>query len=77
MLRNNFRKGGVQHDKERGTARFQKPPLREELKVSAKVASSGCFNHQYMTDVANDVTLWSMRLSFVAIQECPTIGRVV
>ena len=77
MLRNNYRKGGAQHDKGRGSARFQKPPPREELKVSAKVASPGCFLLQYKTDGANDVTVWLTRLSVVAMRECPTIGRIV
>ena len=61
MLRNKFRKGGEQHDKGRGSARLQKSPPREELKISAKVASPGCFLLQYKTDGANDVTIWLKR----------------
>ena len=77
MLHNNFRKGGAQHDKGRGSARFQKPPQREELKVSAKMASPGCLILQYKTDGAHDVTVWLKRLSVVAMRECPAIGRLV
>ena len=61
MLRNNFRKGGAQYDKGRGSGRDQKPQAKEDLKVSAKVASLGCFRLQYKTDGANDVSVWLKR----------------
>ena len=77
MLRNNFRKGGAQHDKGHCSARFQKPPPREMLKVSAKVTSPGCLLLHYKMDDANDVTVWLKRLSVVAMKECATIDRVV
>ena len=77
MLRGNFKRDGVKTERGRGsTGRFQRAP-REELKVSAKVASPGCFLLQYRTDGANDVTVWRKRLSVVANRECPTIGRMV
>ena len=78
MLRGNSnRRGGPQNARGRGAAaRFQRSP-REELKVSAKVASAGCFLLQYRTDGANDVTTWLKRLSIVANRECPTIGRII
>ena len=77
MLRGNFKRGGVKTEKGRGSGgRFQRAP-REELKVSAKVASPGCFLLQYRTDGANDVMVWRRRFSVVANKECPTIGRIV
>ena len=77
MLRNFFRNCGAQYKKVRGSAGFQKPIPREELKVSAKMASPGCFLLQYKTDGANDVTLCLKRLSVVAMKEYPTIGKLV
>ena len=57
MLRGNSnRRGGPQNARGRGAAaRFQRSP-REELKVSAKVASAGCFLLQYRIDGANEAT---------------------
>ena len=56
MLRNSFKRGGVQRVRGRGPAKFGKAPApREELKVSAKVTSPDGFLLQYRTDCANDV----------------------
>ena len=76
MLRVTFKRVGVKAERCRGSWECQRAP-REELKVSAKVASPGCFLLQYRTDGANDVTVWRKRLSVVANRECPTIGRMV
>ena len=72
MSRSNFKRGGVQDGRGRGSGRFQRP-AREENKISAKVASPGCFLLQYRTDGANDVTIWRKRLSVVANRECLTL----
>jgi hypothetical protein len=71
------RRGGPQNARGRGASGRQQRAPREELKVSAKVASPGCFLLQYRTDGTNDVTIWRKRLSVVANRECPTIGRIV
>ena len=78
MLRGNSnRRGGPQNARGRGAAaRFHRSP-REELKVSAKVASAGCFLLQYRTDGANDVTTWLKKLSIVAYRDYPTIGGII